>query len=87
MSQQCIALLQSHLCLGGGDNFLTGNGGGTGSRGIQPLLFRMGNMACDHMCSLKQWAVLTSSLMTVPMNAVLSGWVCFPKSSQVTVTS
>ena len=34
MSQQRVALLQSHLCLGGGDKFPMGDGGGTGSRGI-----------------------------------------------------
>ena len=34
MSQQRVALLQSHLCLGGGDEFPTRDGGGTGSRGI-----------------------------------------------------
>ena len=34
MSQQRVALLQSHLCLGGGDDFPTGDGGGIGSRGI-----------------------------------------------------
>ena len=34
MLQQCVALLQSHLCLGGGDEFPMGDGGGTGSKGI-----------------------------------------------------
>ena len=34
MSQHRVALLQLHWCLGGGRDFPTGDGGGTGSRGV-----------------------------------------------------
>ena len=38
MSQHRVALLQSQWCLEGGGDFPMGDGGGSSSRGILPLL-------------------------------------------------